>query len=707
MDIALRPFRQPLDGLLLFALAAGLLLVHPQAPFIHGGLTALALALGLVHGWRMLPSLAIVHLLAAGALGQGAVLATALTATFALQAAAALLAANALRGPDSRPLRESLLEQRAASPALAPMATGAILAGGALASLLGLGAVRFEEFLAGATSWPVQATGALVALPVLLEALPPDARQASRRVAPQNWRKRVSGVLGWALGLILSGALTYGAPEAASGNEFLLFVVLTLVVLWGALRLAPVCVSAGLALAGLTAHAWLYGRGIVPGLSLQGTVLLLASAALTLSALMSTRKQTERLLRASEQNLRALVQALPDHLLTLTGAGRVMSHHSPAGAQGDALDVLAVGCELTALAPPEHRRILRETLAQARGSDEPVHLEVPLTLNGEARVIEFSFRRKTSELVLAVARDATARRSVEHALRLSEARYALVFRHLRDALVQTDARGRLVFANDATTQLAGVPAAQLLGRELIELFARTESTAAALEELRQCLRGEREDAAGELRMAGALAAPWVHVSFRRTLDSRGKPSGCAGLISDISAKKMSEARIQYLATHDVLTGLPNRAAFNQHLEAGLERARRSAKPLALLFIDLDRFKQVNDTLGHAAGDDVLKEVAARLRAVLRRADVVARLAGDEFVVILEGLDSEDAAAAVTRKVHDALNRPYFEQAASPQPGASVGTALFPRHGEDAESLMRYADTAMYRAKARTRRCTAA
>jgi diguanylate cyclase (GGDEF)-like protein/PAS domain S-box-containing protein len=699
MGIALHPFRQPLDGLLTFVLAAAVLLVYPDAPFVYGALVALGAVLGLAHGARMLPLAALVHLAATSLSGQGLAHGAALTVAFMLQLGVLLGAVRFLRGFDRRLLAEQLLEQRAASPALAPVAVGAVLTGGALASLSGLGPVNFEGFLTGATSWPVHAMGALTVLPMLLEALP-RAAAGRARLDASAWRRRAVYTLWWVVSLASVGAVAYGLSGLAPGNETLLFVVLTLIVLWGGFRLPPVCVSAGLALAGLVGHAWLYGRGVVPDLSLQGAVLLLASAALFFSGLMRARKRAERLLRASEQRLRTLVQTLPDHLLTVDRSGRVLGHRSPSGAETVALDALGVGSELSAFVAPEYQRMLRETLERADTVDEPLRLELPVTLHGSARVAEFRFRRQNPGTLLAVVRDVTARRNAERALRLSEERYALVFQHLRDALVQTDTQGRLVFANDATTRLTGHTVAELLGRELVGLFARTEATAGTLAELQQCLRGEREEAVGELRLAAVAAQPWVQVSFRRTFNARGEATGCAGLISDISTKKANEARIQYLATHDVLTGLPNRAAFNQHLEAGLQRARRADKQLALLFIDLDGFKRVNDTLGHAAGDEVLKEVAARLRSVLRRADVVARLAGDEFVVILEALDSEDAAASVVRKVLETLNKPYFASADSVQPGASVGVALYPRHGEDAEALLRHADTAMYRAKAR-------
>jgi diguanylate cyclase (GGDEF)-like protein/PAS domain S-box-containing protein len=174
--------------------------------------------------------------------------------------------------------------------------------------------------------------------------------------------------------------------------------------------------------------------------------------------------------------------------------------------------------------------------------------------------------------------------------------------------------------------------------------------------------------------------------------------GYRGTSRDITTRKQAEERIQYLATHDALTGLPNRVIFSELLNHAIGAARRKACSLALLFVDLDRFKVINDTLGHQAGDGLLKDVAAQLKRCVRAADVVARLGGDEFVVLLEEGADANAAQAVARKLLEALARPIAVEGTDCRVTASIGIAMFPGDGQDEGALMKSADIAMYQAK---------
>jgi diguanylate cyclase (GGDEF)-like protein len=163
-------------------------------------------------------------------------------------------------------------------------------------------------------------------------------------------------------------------------------------------------------------------------------------------------------------------------------------------------------------------------------------------------------------------------------------------------------------------------------------------------------------------------------------------------------RKGAEERIQYLATHDGLTGLPNRVMFGQLLGLELESARRYERKLAVLFIDLDGFKEVNDSLGHAAGDSLLKEMGARLRRALRASDVVARLGGDEFVVLIQEANDPSQVAAVARKLLAAAVRPMDIAGQECRVSASIGICMYPGDARDEEALMKNADAAMYLAK---------
>jgi diguanylate cyclase (GGDEF)-like protein len=173
----------------------------------------------------------------------------------------------------------------------------------------------------------------------------------------------------------------------------------------------------------------------------------------------------------------------------------------------------------------------------------------------------------------------------------------------------------------------------------------------------------------------------------------------AALLQTMEELRSSEARLEHLAHHDSLTGLPNRILLTDRLELALARANRSGQKLALLFLDLDGFKLINDSHGHDVGDQVLKQVAARLQAELRQADTVARLGGDEFIVLLADLDdARDAASMVARKCIEALRLPFLVEGVQLQLGVSVGIACYPDDGRHALSLLAHSDQAMYRAK---------
>jgi diguanylate cyclase (GGDEF)-like protein len=191
---------------------------------------------------------------------------------------------------------------------------------------------------------------------------------------------------------------------------------------------------------------------------------------------------------------------------------------------------------------------------------------------------------------------------------------------------------------------------------------------------------------------------WVRITGAVKRDDDDKPIHDITIVEDISSRKAAEQRVQYLATHDEMTGLHNRAMFSELLEHAIEAARRRSRRCAVLFIDLDRFKIVNDSLGHVAGDELIVEMANRLRDCVRKSDVVARLGGDEFVILLEELETESSAEDAAKKILSALLIPVEIQNQECRVTASIGIAHFPDHANDAATLMKHADMAMYLAK---------
>jgi diguanylate cyclase (GGDEF)-like protein/PAS domain S-box-containing protein len=198
--------------------------------------------------------------------------------------------------------------------------------------------------------------------------------------------------------------------------------------------------------------------------------------------------------------------------------------------------------------------------------------------------------------------------------------------------------------------------------------------------------------AGDLRYLEAKLVPHV--------GDQGSVLGCFSVTTDITAHKLAEERIQRVAHHDSLTGLPNRLLFNDRLDQAIRHAKRNRLGFALLYLDLDRFKPVNDTLGHAAGDELLKEAAARIGRQVRESDTVARVGGDEFVVILLDIAERRQAQAVARKIAASLAASFHLGSAKQdvEIGTSVGIAMYPEDALDADALVKAADGAMYRAK---------
>lgn len=178
----------------------------------------------------------------------------------------------------------------------------------------------------------------------------------------------------------------------------------------------------------------------------------------------------------------------------------------------------------------------------------------------------------------------------------------------------------------------------------------------------------------------------------------GKPLRMIGTHADITERKNMEERMRHMAHHDLLTGLPNRTLINERLQQAVIKARRDKAHMAVMFLDLDKFKPVNDTLGHEVGDLLLKQVAGRLSGSVRASDTVARLGGDEFVVLLHAVDHEKDAAVVAGKMLHALNQPFLVDGHDISISGSIGIAVYPQHGEDEKLLLINADIAMYQAK---------
>jgi diguanylate cyclase (GGDEF)-like protein/PAS domain S-box-containing protein len=304
------------------------------------------------------------------------------------------------------------------------------------------------------------------------------------------------------------------------------------------------------------------------------------------------------------------------------------------------------------------------------------------------------------------AHAALAIESSRHVIELGAAlaRHRAVIESSLDGVIAIDGSGRILEFNAAAERTFGFSAEDVVGRELAEVLVPPDSRRGHRRALRRAIDRDDWRLLGRRIETTALRADGSTVPVELALTvvrgSEDEEPIVYGFVRDISERRRGEEQLAYLAYHDPLTGLPNRIVVEQQLDLALARARRTRGSVVMMFVDLDDFKEVNDRLGHAAGDRLLAAVATRLRGVLRDSDLLARQGGDEFLVLLTDLidDPGPAAESVAGKLLGALREPFVVAGVELLTGASIGVSIYPRDAADTESLLRHADVAMYQAK---------
>ncbi|WP_047237097.1 bifunctional diguanylate cyclase/phosphodiesterase [Chromobacterium subtsugae] len=321
------------------------------------------------------------------------------------------------------------------------------------------------------------------------------------------------------------------------------------------------------------------------------------------------------------------------------------------------------------------------------GDDGELFLEI--TVN--------QLRYQGDSYLCATARDISGRRQTERQLRLA----AQVFESSNEAILISDPDNRILTVNRAFCHITGYSEDEVLGRKPSLLFSGRHEPA-FFQQLWQTLR-QRGQWAGEIwnqRKNGEHFPCWVNISVLQ--DAQGAISHFVALFTDISERKEQEARVQHMAEYDALTDLPNRVLVNDRLHQAIRQAELQHNQLAVLFVDLDHFKNINDTLGHSAGDELLKEVARRLAGAVRGLDTVGRTGGDEFVLILPAINQPSEAAQIAERILRTLQQPFQIGEHSLVVSCSIGISLMPDDGSDIQNLLMNADLAMYHAKAHGR-----
>ncbi len=300
--------------------------------------------------------------------------------------------------------------------------------------------------------------------------------------------------------------------------------------------------------------------------------------------------------------------------------------------------------------------------------------------------------------VAIISTDITEHKLAEEAIRESEQKYRTIIENIEDGYHELDFSGNIVFFNDALLKILGYSRDEFVRMNYRDLT--DEETARRLlqvcDEVYRTGNPSRGIEIEVMRKDGTMRV--VELSVSLILDATGHGAGFRNLVRDITERKKSEETIRRLAYHDPLTGLPNRLLFTDRLAMAITGAKRNKQHLAVMILDLDYFKDINDTLGHHIGDRLLQAVGSRLTELLRKGDTVARMGGDEFLILLPEINNVGVTTTIAQKIVDSFQTPLIVDEHRLHITTSIGIAIYPDVSDDVETLIKHSDIAMYRAK---------
>ena len=413
-------------------------------------------------------------------------------------------------------------------------------------------------------------------------------------------------------------------------------------------------------------------------------------------------KEAQQQLQLSEEKFAKAFHSSPDGLLISRqsdgllveindGFSRITGYHSSLSLDRTTLD-LGIWVDLN-----ERQQLLEQLARDGFVKDFTSHIR---RRDGQIRLCEISSRPLPiggEDCMLTIARDITERHQMQEKLQLA----ATVFESTAEGVLITDTRQRINAVNRAFSEITGYSEAEALG-ETPRLLASGlhDSAFYAAMWYQLTAEGHWQGEISNRRKNGEIYPSWLTISAVRNRDRF--ITHFVAVFADISSLKQAQARLDYQAHHDPLTGLPNRTLFESRLHTALTHSKAANSLGAVLFLDLDRFKHINDSLGHPVGDLLLKGIAQRLKDNLRDIDTVARLGGDEFIILLPGLHTDSDAEAIATKLLNSFSAPFQAGEHEFFISTSIGTALFPSDGADVATLIKNADAAMYRSKAKGR-----
>ncbi len=392
--------------------------------------------------------------------------------------------------------------------------------------------------------------------------------------------------------------------------------------------------------------------------------------------------------------LQALFEYSPEAIVVLDRKGRILSANRRFYSMFGYAAEESLGCDIDRLIVPVSLRKeagdLNKTALVGMGAEYQTirHRKDGMTLPVSILAAPILHDGKAIAYY-GIYRDLSALRDAEWQLEQTQTRLDAVINQAPIALFTLDTNAVFTFFAGKSMQGAGLTAQELIGRSAYDLFKEIPDLPAAIG---QALKGE------SVAIVVTFRELTYEIQCSPLHDAQGGSIGVLGVARDITEIHLARKQLEFMAHHDILTGLPNRALFNDRVQEALVRAKRHRAKAALLFFDLDRFKQVNDTLGHQTGDRLLQWVAQKARTAVRDMDTLSRFGGDEFAVLVEDIDTTLGAAVVAQRLLDVLGEPFKDDGHSIMTGASLGISLYPDDGLDVETLLKHADIAMYRAK---------